>query len=304
MDSGAPVRGVIGARSENLASIPPHTHSHDAPVCRWLDSAVMNVSLSHISEEAKIAAVLAQWIESSLDRDVHLSGEAGNIQLGGQRLAEVDRVLGEVKVVVLLCSDRSIGRPWISFESGCAWLKKVPVVAACHSGCSKADLLPPLGSFPAFDLSDAASCQALLETLATRLERKRIPRVDFNRMVDELSAAMDSIHDSESNGVPAPAARRPSNVPEPVPARPPSAAPSRPLEVRLLLAMKRHPEFTCNATSLAEDLGEPERKIHDALNKLVHDRLLTQRASTHPSDPAARYALTDQGRSYLVKHGQ
>ena len=146
----------------------------------------MNVLLSHINDETQVASILKQWIESSLDRDVHLSGEAASVQLDEQRLAAVNQTLGEARVVLLLCSERSIGRPWINFESACAWFKRVPVIAVCHAGCSPADLPPPLGSFPACDLTDAGSCQALLETLAEQLQKNRVPRIDYGLMVDEL----------------------------------------------------------------------------------------------------------------------
>ena len=253
----------------------------------------MNVFLSHINEEAQVASVLARWIESSFDRDVRISGEAEDVQLGEQRRGEVDRALGEAQVALVLCSGRSIGRPWISFESGCAWLKGVPVVAVCHSGCSTADLLPPLGNFQAFDLSDPASCQALLETLATHLQRKRIPRVDCNLMAAELKAATSQVRVPESNDVPAPAAARPA-----------PAAPPQPLDLRLLFTIHRLPDYTCTATGLAEGLGESERKIRDVLDKLVVDHLLIQRASTNPTDPDSRYAITDKARSHLARLGR
>ena len=266
----------------------------------------MNVWLSHINEEAQVASLLKQWIESSLDRDVLASGEAENIQLGEQRLAQVDRALGEAQVVVLLCSERSIARPWINFESGCAWFKRLPVIAVCHSGCSTTDLLPPLGSFQAFDLTDAASCQALLETLASHLQKKRVPRINYDLMVAELRSAMDPSNVSEptairSNDVPEPVAARPA-APESAPARRTSTAPPQSMEVRLLATIKRLPEFTCIATGLAAGLEERERKIRRSLDKLVNSHLLTQRISTHPSDPDTRYALTDKGRTYLARH--
>ncbi len=264
----------------------------------------MNVFLSHINEEAQVAAILAQWIESSLDRDVHVSGEAENVQLDEQRLAETQRALSEAQVVLLLCSGRSIGRPWINFESGCAWFNGVPVVAVCHSGCSAADLLPPLRSFQAFDVTNAASCEALLGTIASHLERKRVPRVDFDRMVTELRAAMGPSHVPGSNDVPKPVAVRPSKVPESVPAQGASVATPRSLEVRLLAAMKRLPDFSCTAAGLATELGEQERKIRDSMDKLVSNHLLEQRASIHPTDPDTRYALTDKGRSHLAKHSK
>ncbi len=261
----------------------------------------MSVFLSHINEEAQVASVLAQWIESSLDRDVHVSGEADKVQLGEQRLAEIDQALGEAKVVLLLCSSRSIGRPWISFESGCAWFKGVPVVAVCHSGCSTADLLPPLRSFKAVELADAASCQALLETLAGHLERKRVPRVDYDLMVTELRAAMDPSRAPKSKDVPKPVAARPSEVRGAVPAKQAAVTTAPPLEVRLLAMMKRVDEFTCTAESLAAELGEQERKVRDSLDKLVSNHLLTQRASIHPTDPDTRYALTEKGRIHLAR---
>lgn len=251
----------------------------------------MNVFLSHIHDEAQVASVLKQWIESSLDRDVHVSGEAENIQLGKQRLAEVDRALSEAQVVLLLCSERSIGRPWINFESGCAWFKRVPVIAVCHSGCSTADLPPPLGSFQAFDLTDAASCQALLETLAKYLKRKRVPRINCDLMLAELEAAMNP------SDVPEPVA---SDVLESAPARRASGATPPSIEVRLLTTIKHLPDFTCTPTGLAADLGVKESKIRHTLEKLVINQLLTEKASTHPTDPETRYAFTDQGRNYLA----
>jgi hypothetical protein len=267
----------------------------------------MNVFLSHIKEEAPVASVLKEWIESSLDRDVHLSGEAQNIELGKQRLAEVDRALGEAELVLLLCSERAVGRPWINFESGCAWFKRVPVMAVCHCGCSTAELPPPLGSFPAFDLTDAASCQALLQTLAKHLKRKRVPRINCDLMVAELRAAMDPNHvpappAEPSNDVPEPAAVRP-RVPESAPAPSASGATLKSIEVRLLAMIKRLPDFTCTAPGLAEGLGEQERKVRHTLEKLVNNQLLTLRASTHPTDPETRYAFTDKGRKYLARHG-
>ncbi|MHC5006295.1 MAG: TIR domain-containing protein [Planctomycetota bacterium] len=266
----------------------------------------MSVLVSHIADEAQVASVLQQWIESSLDRDVHASGEAQNIQLDKKRLAEVDRALSEAQVVLLLCSEGSVGRPWINFECGCAWFKRVPVIAVCHSGCSPADLPPPLGSFQAFDLADAASCQALLETLGKHLKRKRVPRIDCDLMVAELSAAMDPDYVPEpsavrSDDVPEPVAKLPS-VPESAPAPAASGATLQSIEVRLLAMIKRLPDFTCTAPGLAEGLGEQERTIRHTLERLMNNRLLSLKASTHPTDPETRYAVTEKGRMYLAKH--
>jgi hypothetical protein len=263
----------------------------------------MNVFLSHIQEEAQVASVLKQWIESSLDRDVLASGEAPDIRLDEQRRAEFERALGAAQVVLLLCSPGSVGRPWIHFQSACAWLKRVPVMAVCHAGCAPAELPPPLGSFPGFDLADPASCQALLETLAKHLKRKRVPRIDCDLMVAEIGAALDP----DAAPTPAPAAPRPADVREPAPTPDPApraqaAPPTPPIELRLLATIKRLPDFTCTATGLAEGLGEQERTVREKLERLVNNDLLALKASTLPTDPETRYALTDRGRVYLEKH--
>ena len=271
----------------------------------------MNVLLSHINEETQVASILKQWIESSLDRDVHLSGEAASVQLDEQRLAEVNQSLGEARVVLLLCSARSIGRPWINFESACAWFKRVPVIAVCHAGCSPADLPPPLGSFPACDLTDAVSCQSLLETLAEQLQKKRVPRIDYGLMVDELSGAVQPGGAAEPITTPEPVARPTNGASGPV-AEPPrrvrksakraSRAKTQRIEVRLLATMNGAPEFSCTAAGLAAGLGEQEQTVRECLRKLVNNQLLVQKISTHPSDPETRYAFTDAGQSYLAKY--
>ncbi len=74
------------------------------------------------------------------------------------------------------------------------------------------------------------------------------------------------------------------------------------MEVRILATLKGLPDFTCTATGLAAGLGEQQRKVQASLTKLVNNHMLTQKASTHPSDPETRYAFTDEGRRYLARH--
>lgn len=256
----------------------------------------MNVVLSHIAEDLKVASVLGQWIESSLDRDIRFSSDAEGFRPDEQRRVGIDGALAEARVVLVLCSARSIGLPWISFEAGCAWHKGVPVMSVCHDGCSADDLPAPLGSFRAFDLTDATSCQALLETLANHLERRRVPRIDCGQMVAELKAA------PTSSELPEPTAMRAGVAAAPVRSRRDSREKPKPIEIRLLDTIKRLPEYTCTATGLAAGLGESERQVSRTLDKLVSNQLLTKKASTHPTDPETRYAMTDRGRDYLAKH--
>ncbi len=255
----------------------------------------MNVYLSHINDEAEVASVLSQWIESSLDRDVRMSGEADTI--GKQRLTAVNRSLGQAQVVLLLCSPRSLELPWIHFESGCAWFKGVPVLVVCHSGCSPADLDPPLSSFQAYELSDADSCQALLTALAAHLKRKRIPRIDYDLMVGELRAATDPDYVHE----PSAAGDYDDDLDDEYDDDAPDESPQS-LEIRLLAMIGEMPDFSATIRGLAAGLGAQERGLQFTLEKLVRDNLVALKASTVPTDPETRYAITERGRTHLARH--
>jgi hypothetical protein len=245
----------------------------------------MSVLLCHVREEAEVASVLKEWIESSLDRDVLVRGEGQSIRLDDRRLAQVEHDLSEARIILLLCGERSIRRPWIGFAAGCAWIKRVPVVVVCPTGDVAAGLPPLLASFPAFRADDAASCQALLETLAGHLSRARVPRINVNLMVDELTTAAN-----------------PGDAPKPA-ARPVASGPAlQPIELRLLAVIKRHDDFACTAPILAMALEEQEREVRRTLERLANNDLLTLRVSTNPTDPDTRYALTDKGRIHLARN--
>lgn len=263
----------------------------------------MKVFISHINADAQVAAVLAQWIESSLDRDVHLSGEVEDVPLDAQRRAGIDRALDEAKAALLLCSARSIGHPWISFEAGCAWLKGLPVFAACHGGCFTAGQPAPLGSLPVVDLTDAGSCRALLDTLAGLLQKKRVPRIDYNQMVSEIAAAVTRGAAQPSRAAAAAVATQASTTAAPAAAAPQAAAAApQAIATRLLAAIGRQADFSYTAPDLAIGLGASEWVVRQCLDTLVSDDLLAQRISTLPTDPETRYACTDRGRSYLANH--
>ncbi|HYR02507.1 MAG TPA: toll/interleukin-1 receptor domain-containing protein, partial [Syntrophobacteria bacterium] len=85
----------------------------------------MRVFISHISEEAPLAHVLKDWIESSFagQCDVFVSSDKDDIPAGSKWLEEIESALGSASALIVLCSPSSLSRPWISFETGCGWIK-------------------------------------------------------------------------------------------------------------------------------------------------------------------------------------
>ena len=79
-----------------------------------------NIFLSHISEEAKLAAILKAHVEADfIDTvSVYVSSDTENISAGENWLASIDVALSDACIELILCGKASIKRPWISFEVG------------------------------------------------------------------------------------------------------------------------------------------------------------------------------------------
>jgi TIR domain-containing protein len=128
----------------------------------------VRVFLSHISEEAVEARAFKKGLEKALPgSDVFVS--AADIHLGDAWLREIDNALTDAKAVVALCSPNSVRRPWLNFESGTGWIKRLPVIPVCYKGIRKDRLPDPMHIFQAIEISDADSCRELVTQLAGTL---------------------------------------------------------------------------------------------------------------------------------------
>ncbi len=124
----------------------------------------MHAFISHISEEAAEARALKTALEQALD-GVQIFVSASDLHLGDPWLGEIQKALREARVLIALCSPASLRRPWLNFESGAGWGRRLPVVPVCIRGLRKDDLPDPLHIFQGLELRDALA----LTTLAERL---------------------------------------------------------------------------------------------------------------------------------------
>jgi hypothetical protein len=125
----------------------------------------MRAFLSHISEEALEATAIKEQIEKALPgTEVFVS--AADIHLGDAWLRQIDQALGDATVVLTLCSPNSVRRPWLNFESGGGWARKLRVIPLCHKGMRKDDLPDPMGAFHGIELVTPDACLKLVLQLA------------------------------------------------------------------------------------------------------------------------------------------
>lgn len=150
--------------------------------------------ISHVSEEAEVAACL----KTALARDflgfldVFVSSDGQSIAAGEDWLKSIDEALQGADLVMILCSPASIRRPWINFEAGAAWMRKIPIVPLCHAGLTPRDLPMPLSSRQGLSLSDPAGLQRLYARIADVLS-SATPDRSFNDLARALVKAGEQL---------------------------------------------------------------------------------------------------------------
>jgi outer membrane biosynthesis protein TonB len=156
----------------------------------------LKLYISHTSDEALVALLLKDFIESTFLGQVEaiLSASSGNSIEDKKWLQGIDGAFGSAKILLLLCSPRSIQHGWLTFEAGCAWMKSLRVVSICHSDLKKSAMPSPLSVFDeVLDVGDRNFMEGLFTMLAAAVGIQRLPRLSYDTMMAELRATIASI---------------------------------------------------------------------------------------------------------------
>lgn len=142
--------------------------------------------ISHIGEESELAKLISEEIKSAFlgILDTFVSSDPDSIPSGARWLDEIEVALTKAEVLMTLSSPQSIKRPWINFEAGAAWMRKIPSIPLCHSGLSKSQLPIPLSLLQAADLVDESDLYRVFDTL-TKVLGSRKPTVDYKSFIEK-----------------------------------------------------------------------------------------------------------------------
>jgi hypothetical protein len=142
------------------------------------------VFLSHIDEEKEIAYEFKALIENAFLGmiDVFVSSNAQSVAMGQHWLDEVTRALKECRIEIILCSPRSVTKPWINFEAGAGWIRDIPVVPLCHSGMEPSRLPTPLNLLQGANLNDMPGLKLVFPVLANAIGAN-VPNIDLSEFV-------------------------------------------------------------------------------------------------------------------------
>jgi hypothetical protein len=154
--------------------------------------------ISHITEEARVAALLKKSLNRDFVRllDVFVSSDGEGIDAGDDWLRSVDAAIRGSALMLILCSPASIRRPWINFEAGAAWMRKIPIIPLCHAGLTRTGLPVPLSYRQGLLLTDPDGLRRLYGRVA-KILGCAVPGRSFEDIASRLEKAADAIRLAE-----------------------------------------------------------------------------------------------------------
>lgn len=149
------------------------------------------VFVSHTSDEAAIASFLGDFVKKAFlgQISIFVSDNIEHLTPGKRWLEMIEEALNSSQVILLLCSPSSLTRPWINFEAGCGWIKKLKIIPICHSGLVPVKLPFPINTYQGLTLEDGNFCQNLIKSLVKAYDYDVVPSVDTETFLKELADA-------------------------------------------------------------------------------------------------------------------
>lgn len=147
------------------------------------------VFISHITEEKELAKILSDEIKKSYlgMLDTFVSSDGESLPSGGRWLDKIDQALNQSAIQISLCSPQSLKRPWINFEAGASWIRKIPVIPLCHSGLKKNELPIPLSLLQGANIDNETDLQGMFQELTKTLGASMTPNIDYKSIILKAS---------------------------------------------------------------------------------------------------------------------
>ena len=151
--------------------------------------ARLRVFLSHLTIERQLAEILQKAIIRDFIGLVEffISSDTTSIPVGEKWLERIVDELKNADLHLVLCSPEALRRIWITFETGAACLRGIPIIPICHSGLSDAQLPVPLSQFQAVRASDREGLLRLYNSIASKLGA-RVPEAMLDDLVSEIAS--------------------------------------------------------------------------------------------------------------------
>jgi len=136
-----------------------------------------DVFISFIHEEEEVAEAVQTFVGKVLagKADVFLSSDTRQIYAGELWLERIVVELKQAKVIILMLSPDSVGRPWVNFEAGGAFFTEKKMIPVCFNGLSKGSMPKPYSNFQAVDLESEEDQYYLVRSVCHHFNDLMIP---------------------------------------------------------------------------------------------------------------------------------
>jgi hypothetical protein len=146
-----------------------------------------DIFISHTTDEKDQAIFIKRELtEKFPGLEVFVSSDLGTFQLGENWLQVIYDALKSCKVLLVLCSENSLKRPWIHLETGAGWLRNIPIIPMCHNGMKLGELPLPLSLSQGIDLSIPDSWKQLHEIAHNIMQNQEMPEVNYDDLAESV----------------------------------------------------------------------------------------------------------------------
>ncbi|MCU5687083.1 toll/interleukin-1 receptor domain-containing protein [Bacillus cereus] len=146
------------------------------------------IFISHITEEKDLARMLKEEISKAFLGlpEIFVSSDDESISIGSRWLDRIDDSLRDSQIILILCSQNSVKRPWINFEAGAGWIKGIPVVPICHTDMDPVQLPIPLNMLQAIKGNAKKDLEKVMDLVAKQLGAKITPQLDYDKVIQSI----------------------------------------------------------------------------------------------------------------------
>lgn len=149
------------------------------------------IFISHITEEAKLARLLKQEIESRTAGyvDVFVSSDGKSIEAGKEWLEAIKNGLNNADLMIALCSKESVARSWVNFEIGAGWSRQIHVIPACHTNILPSQLTKPIDMLQGVSIGRLDGLKTIFEKIAevTQGNSEKISQGDYSEILARIN---------------------------------------------------------------------------------------------------------------------
>jgi hypothetical protein len=125
------------------------------------------IFISYVHEDHAVAVALTELLRSQGLSNIFFTGNEWLLRAGEIWLDRIRTELISAKIVLSLFSPHSMGRPWLHFEAGAAWLTNRVLIPVCIGGLKREELQIPYAGIQGITLIDSSSAYYLIHSICS-----------------------------------------------------------------------------------------------------------------------------------------